>query len=111
MATVTISIPVRTHGDTGQRDQFEQHTKDFKVRYDGETVRLEAPTGYGSSIDFSEAELKQALDFIRDHTLIEHEPLNQARATKPKTPDPPCTGSGYAHKPHGNCPGYSTDRT
>lgn len=26
-------------------------------------------------------------------------------------PDPPCTGSGYAHKPHGNCPGYSTDRT
>jgi len=25
--------------------------------------------------------------------------------------DPPCTGSGYSHKPHGKCTGYSTDRT
>lgn len=23
----------------------------------------------------------------------------------------PCSGSGYAHKPHGNCPGYTYDRT
>lgn len=23
----------------------------------------------------------------------------------------PCSGSGYAHAAHGNCPGYSTDRT
>ena len=23
----------------------------------------------------------------------------------------PCSGSGYSHKPHGACPGYSTDRT
>jgi hypothetical protein len=23
----------------------------------------------------------------------------------------PCTGSGYAHKPHGACPGYTYDRT
>ena len=26
-------------------------------------------------------------------------------------PDEQCTGSGYSHKPHGNCTGYSTDRT
>lgn len=26
-------------------------------------------------------------------------------------PDPPCDGSGYAHKPHGECPGYTYDRT
>ena len=26
-------------------------------------------------------------------------------------PDPPCSGSGYAHKPHGDCPGYTYDRT
>lgn len=25
--------------------------------------------------------------------------------------DPPCSGSGFAHAPHGSCPGYSTDRT
>jgi hypothetical protein len=25
--------------------------------------------------------------------------------------DPPCSGPGYAHKAHGNCPGYGTDRT
>ena len=25
--------------------------------------------------------------------------------------DHACTGSGYAHKPHGKCPGYATDRT
>jgi hypothetical protein len=25
--------------------------------------------------------------------------------------DPPCSGSGYAHRPHGNCSGYSQDRT
>ena len=25
--------------------------------------------------------------------------------------DPPCSGSGYAHSPHGNCPGYTYDRT
>jgi hypothetical protein len=25
--------------------------------------------------------------------------------------DPPCSGSGYAHKPHGRCPGYTYDRT
>jgi hypothetical protein len=23
----------------------------------------------------------------------------------------PCTGSGFSHKPHGACTGYSTDRT
>lgn len=23
----------------------------------------------------------------------------------------PCSGSGYAHKAHGNCPGYTYDRT
>ena len=26
-------------------------------------------------------------------------------------PDPPCTGSGFSHGPHGDCPGYGTDRT
>jgi len=25
--------------------------------------------------------------------------------------DHQCSGSGYAHKPHGKCTGYSTDRT
>lgn len=25
--------------------------------------------------------------------------------------DPACSGAGYAHAPHGNCSGYSTDRT
>lgn len=25
--------------------------------------------------------------------------------------DHPCSGSGYSHKSHGKCPGYSTDRT
>lgn len=25
--------------------------------------------------------------------------------------DPPCSGSGYAHAPHGDCPGYAMDRT
>jgi hypothetical protein len=25
--------------------------------------------------------------------------------------DPPCSGPGYAHAPHGDCPGYATDRT
>lgn len=25
--------------------------------------------------------------------------------------DPPCSGSGYAHRAHGHCPGYGTDRT
>lgn len=25
--------------------------------------------------------------------------------------DPPCTGSGYSHRAHGNCPGYTYDRT
>lgn len=25
--------------------------------------------------------------------------------------DPQCTGPGFAHPPHGNCLGYSTDRT
>lgn len=25
--------------------------------------------------------------------------------------DPPCSGPGYAHAPHGRCPGYTTDRT
>lgn len=24
---------------------------------------------------------------------------------------PPCSGPGFAHGPHGGCPGYSTDRT
>lgn len=28
-----------------------------------------------------------------------------------QTVDPQCTGPGYAHKPHGNCMGYGTDRT
>lgn len=23
----------------------------------------------------------------------------------------PCSGPGYAHKPHGRCPGYTYDRT
>lgn len=73
MPGVTVNIPVRTHGYTGQRDQFEQHTKDFKVRFDGETVRLVAPSGYGRSIDFSESELKQALTFIREHGLLDQE--------------------------------------
>lgn len=27
------------------------------------------------------------------------------------TQDHPCSGSGYSHKAHGKCPGYSTDRT
>jgi hypothetical protein len=73
MPGIKVSIPVRTHGYTGQRDQFEQHTKDFAVKYDGETVRL-AASGYGTtSFDFNEAELKQALDFIRDHNLVEDE--------------------------------------
>lgn len=26
-------------------------------------------------------------------------------------PDPPCSGPGFAHAPHGECPGYGTDRT
>jgi len=71
MPGITISIPVRTYGYTGQRDAFEQHTKHYNVKYDGSTIRLEAPSGYGSSIDFSEAELKQALDFIRASGLRE----------------------------------------
>jgi len=25
--------------------------------------------------------------------------------------DPQCSGSGYAHKPHGKCTGYTYDRT
>lgn len=25
--------------------------------------------------------------------------------------DKPCSGGGYAHGPHGKCPGYSTDHT
>lgn len=25
--------------------------------------------------------------------------------------DPPCTGPGFSHAPHGRCSGYSTDRT
>jgi hypothetical protein len=25
--------------------------------------------------------------------------------------DQPCSGPGYAHKPHGACPGYAYDRT
>lgn len=25
--------------------------------------------------------------------------------------DKPCSGSGYAHKAHGSCPGYTYDRT
>ena len=25
--------------------------------------------------------------------------------------DHQCSGSGYSHKPHGKCRGYSTDRT
>lgn len=25
--------------------------------------------------------------------------------------DPPCSGPGFAHEPHGACPGYATDRT
>lgn len=28
-----------------------------------------------------------------------------------KKPDKQCTGSGYAHKAHGECTGYATDRT
>ena len=27
------------------------------------------------------------------------------------TQEEPCDGQGYAHGPHGGCPGYSTDRT
>lgn len=71
MTTISVSIPVRTHGYTGQRDQFEAHVKEYKVRFDGTTIRLEAPTGYGRSVDFTEAQLKEALDFIRDHGLTE----------------------------------------
>lgn len=26
-------------------------------------------------------------------------------------PDEECTGQGYAHKAHGKCPGFATDRT
>lgn len=30
---------------------------------------------------------------------------------EPSKPDSSCTGSGYAHSPHGDCLGYATDRT
>lgn len=37
----------------------------------------------------------------------------KAEVTVTSTPndDPPCSGSGYAHKPHGRCKGYTYDRT
>jgi hypothetical protein len=78
MATVKISIPVKTMGYTGQRDQWEKHTKDFAVYYDGSTIRLQ-PSGYGygtKGFEFTEAELKQALDFIRDQNLTTELPDN-----------------------------------
>lgn len=31
--------------------------------------------------------------------------------TGSERPDPPCSGPGFAHAPHGECPGYGTDRT
>ncbi len=69
MATVKISIPVRTMGYTGQRDQWESQAREFAVYYDGTKVRL-VPSGYGvRGFEFSEAELKTALDFIREQGL------------------------------------------
>lgn len=36
---------------------------------------------------------------------------NRKMSDKWDNQEGPCSGSGYAHKPHGNCSGYTYDRT
>lgn len=54
-------------------------------------------------------DLLRTIDHLRDEVEVLTERLADAR--KQKQVDPPCSGPGYAHEAHGNCPGYGTDRT
>lgn len=47
--------------------------------------------------------------FPTRHEIHAARPWNKPRPQV--KPDPPCSGSGFAHRAHGDCPGYTYDRT
>lgn len=59
-------------------------------------------------------ELDKVLRYIRDPWIrrnLARERSSLRESVSWYEQEEPCSGSGYAHAPHGACPGYSKDRT
>lgn len=62
---VIVSIPVRRGGFTGQRDQWEESTRDHKVYFDDGKIMLES-SDYGKRyVQFDLDDLLKAVEFIK----------------------------------------------
>lgn len=88
-------------------EQPKGYPRKFCYLYDAVTCD-EAALLYTSSSGqstgrFTVYEVLEGIEYV-----LQVQPVAASEARKP---DPPCEGPGYAHKPHGDCPGYGTDRT
>jgi hypothetical protein len=60
---VTVAIPVKVGGYTGQRDAWEESERDHAVTVEGDTVTLEGDTK--RKVSFSLAALNESVRFVR----------------------------------------------
>lgn len=63
---ITVSIPVKVGGYTGQRDAWEELGHEYTVDTDGETVMLTSNDTIRRQIKFKLEDLTKALDVLRN---------------------------------------------
>ena len=61
---VTIAIPVKIGGYTGQREEWEEYERDHVVKVDGDDVTLEGQTDVRRKISFSKRDLYAAIKML-----------------------------------------------
>lgn len=90
---ITVSIPVKVGGYTGQRDQWEETERDYVVTLgDDGTVSLQAQDGVRRKITFDPEALQEALGLLRPSASLNDILRAPDDAIKPQHTNKPLDG-------------------